>query len=67
MLGVTIIDLGVAPYALLKVMVTSHVDTVPAESAVTTNDPAESVDPLVTTALGLVPQLAGVLMVGAVV
>ena len=59
-------DLGAAPYALLKLKTVSQVvgDPVP---TVMTNDPAVSVEPAVTTAVGVTPQLLGVPIVGALV
>ena len=63
----TIIDLGAPPYPVLKVMVVLQVDAEPPVPVVMLKDPAESVEPAVMAAEGLVPQLDGVLMVGAVV
>ena len=58
--GVTIIALGVPPKDLLKVTTVSQVPPVIVPVPVTmVNDPAESVDPELTVAVGLVPQLAG--------
>ena len=63
----TKMDLGAAPNGLLKVIVVSQVDEVPPVPVVMVNEPALSVEPAAMAALGVVPQLVGVLIVGAVV
>ena len=67
--GCRIIDFGAAPYALLKLNMVSQVVGEPVEPAVMVNEPAASVEPAVTAALGPVPvpQLIGVPIVGVVV
>jgi hypothetical protein len=65
--GESITDLGAAPYALLNVRTVSQVVCPPPEPTVTVNEPAESVEPLVTAADGVVAQLVGVPIVGAFV
>jgi hypothetical protein len=65
----TSIAFGAAPNVLLNVSIVSHVLGVPVVPDVTTNDPALSVEPLVTVAEGPVPppQLVGVPIVGLLV
>lgn len=64
--GVKIILFGAAPKVLLKVKIVSQVVGLPVP-AVMVNEPAESVELAVTAAVGVVPQLIGVPIVGAVV
>ena len=64
--GVRMTVFGVVAYALLNVTVVSQVVGEPVP-AVTVNEPVESVAPVVTAAVGLVPQFMGVPIVGAVV
>jgi hypothetical protein len=63
---VRITDFGAPPYALLKVITVVHTPVV-LEPELMVTLPAESVEPAVTLAVGLVPQLEGVPIVGAVV
>jgi hypothetical protein len=64
--GVMMIDLGAAPYALLNVttVVQTTTEFLP---AVIVNDPTVSVDAAVMAELGGVPKAVGLTMVGAFV